>query len=197
VATAAWHRLGHLERQQYATGCYAGAEGFSAQGRSLREFERLGPILDLAGAPQRCVDRRRVPASAAGLLDPPNVRAVADVRRNTDQQIGEPQARGGSSGPTCWRQWQAGWHKYLPLPSVGQAARHPEHIARLGCPEHTGLGSDLDGGLTPENTPAGINTVSDVTLILGQLEQDGWTAEQVAGFAGRNWWRFFAGALPA
>jgi membrane dipeptidase len=128
-----------------------------------------------------------------------NARAVAEVQRNlSDWQIGELARRGGVIGLNLLAPMvQAGWRQDMPLPSIGETTRHPEHIAGLVGPEYTGLGSDLDGGLMPDNTPAGIDSVTDLTLILDQLAQDGWTAEQVAGFAGRNWWRFFADALPA
>ena len=83
------------------------------------------------------------------------------------------------------------------MPALAEAVDHVEHIAGLAGAEHVGFGSDLDGGLTPANTPEGIERVQDLHLVLAELRRRGWSEAAVAGFAGRNWWRFFEQHLPA
>ncbi len=127
-----------------------------------------------------------------------NAREVASHQRNlTDAQLRELAQRRSVIGLNLLASLvETGWRRGMPLPPVSAAVRHTEHIARLVGPEHTGLGSDLDGGLTPDNTPAGIDTVSDLPLIFAELAAGGWDEEKLAGFAGHNWWRFFQASLP-
>jgi membrane dipeptidase len=90
-----------------------------------------------------------------------------------------------------------GWKRGDPLPAVEAAIEHVEYLAALTGPDHVGIGADLAGGLTPENTPAGINRVTDLPLLGQALGRRGWRSTAVQGFMGANWWRFFERSLPA
>ncbi len=195
VASITWNG-----KNSFASGCYSDGLGLTPEGFALLgEYERLGLILDLSHLNDAGIanvfERYRGPLCATHS----NARKVADHQRNlTDPQIAEIARRGGVMGLNLLAPLvQSGWRKGDDLPPIRQAARHLEHIAGLVGHEFTGLGSDLDGGLTPDNTPEGVETISDLPLVLDALSQAGWNAEQLAGCAGRNWWRFFATSLPA
>lgn len=187
-------------KNRFASGCFSDGLGLTTEGLELLgEFQRLGMILDIShlndGGIADVFQRYDGPLCASHS----NARTVADHQRNlTDGQIREVARRGGVMGLNLLAPLvQAGWRKGDDPPPLVQAARHIEHIANLAGHDHTGLGSDLDGGLTPDNTPAGIETVSDLPLVLEELARAGWDAGQLAGCAGRNWWRFFAESLPS
>lgn len=184
----------------FASGCYSDGAGLTAQGYELLgEFQRLGLILDLAHLNDAGIADVFRHYEGPVCATHSNAREIADHQRNlTNHQLQELARRQGVVGLNMLAPLvQAGWRKDDALPALHQAAKHVEHIARLIGPEHTGLGSDLDGGLTPQNTPAGIETVSDLPLIFGELAEQGWDEDDLEGFAGRNWWGFFERALPA
>lgn len=194
IASLTWNG-----KNMFASGCHSDTAGLSPRGLELiAEFERLGMILDLSHL------------NDAGIADAfehfggflcsthSNARHVADHQRNlTNSQLQELAARGAVIGLNLLASLvRSGWRRGMELPSIDEAARHTEHIARLIGPEHAGLGSDLDGGLTPDNTPVGIESVADLPLVIAELAAAGWDEEDLAGFAGRNWWRFFEASLP-
>jgi membrane dipeptidase len=55
-----------------------------------------------------------------------------------------------------------------------------------------GIGSDLDGGLGADETPAELETAADLVKI-----SDVVPADARAGVLGENWLRFLREALPA
>ncbi len=73
----------------------------------------------------------------------------------------------------------------------GAFRRHAHHIASLVGWAHVGIGSDLDGGLGREESPAEIDTIADLGKI-GEVVP----AEHAAAVLGGNWIRFLAAVLP-
>ena len=69
--------------------------------------------------------------------------------------------------------------------------RHAEHIAGLAGWEHIGIGSDLDGGLGLEESPAEINTVADLAQVA-----DAVPAEAREKVLSTNWLNFLHRSLP-
>ena len=184
---------------RYGSGCFSDGKGLTPLGlKLLQEYARLGMILDLA---HLC---------DAGIADVfqyyhgplcsthSNARALCPHERNlTDAQAREIAQRGGVIGLNLLAHFiQPGYRNGDPQPPFELALRHVEHLAQLCGPAHVGIGSDLDGGLTPDNTPLGIDSDTDLPRLGAGLAAHGWPAGEVQGFNGANWWRFFEQHLP-
>lgn len=185
---------------RYASGCFGDGRGLSPLGRELlSEFRRLGVILDLSHLTDQGVEDVLSSYDGAVVATHSNSRALCQHERNlTDAQIREIGARDGVIGLNLLASFiTTGWQTGNPLPQISAALAHTERIAELIGWERVGLGSDLDGGLTPQNTPEGIDTIRDVSKLFECLLQRGLERTAVAGFAGANWRRFFERSLPA
>jgi microsomal dipeptidase-like Zn-dependent dipeptidase len=185
---------------RYASGCFSDAKGLTPLGlRLLGEFERLGMILDLAHLCDAGIadvfQRYHGPLCSTHS----NARAVCAHERNlTDPQAQEVARRGGVIGLNLLAHFvQPGYRTGDPQPPLETALRHVEHLAALCGNEHVGIGSDLDGGLTPDNTPLGIDRAEDLPRLGQGLAARGWSSAAVQGFNGGNWWRFLEQHLPA
>ena len=187
-------------RNRFASGTFSDGLGLTDEGRQLlAEMQRLGMILDLAHLSDNGI------AEALSLFDGPlcsthsNSRAITHHERNlTDEFAREIAQRGGVMGLNLLAPFiHQGWKSGDPQPSLEAALRHVEYIAGRFGPASVGIGSDLDGGLTPENTPEGINRVDELLLLGEGLAARGWPAEDVEAFNGGNWWRFLERSLPA
>jgi membrane dipeptidase len=185
---------------RYASGCFSDGKGLTPLGlRLLAEFERLGMVLDLAHLCDAGIadvfQRYRGPLCSTHS----NARAVCAHERNlTDAQARELAARGGVIGLNLLAHFiQPGYRTGDPQPPLELALRHVEHLAALCGKQQVGIGSDLDGGLTPDNTPLGLDRAEDLPRLGAGLAARGWNAAEVQGFSGANWWRFFEQALPA
>ena len=184
---------------QYAGGCFGDGRGVSATGHQLlKEIERLGMVLDLAHLNEVSI------GDALGAFHGPvcsshsNARAMSGHERNlTDPHAREIAARGGVIGLNLLAPLVVeGWRRGMALPTVAAAIDHVAYLAGLVGDGHVGLGTDLDGGLTPENTPRRINRINDLPLLADELRARDWPADAVARFMGRNWWDFFERSLP-
>lgn len=69
--------------------------------------------------------------------------------------------------------------------------RHAEHIARIAGWTHVGIGSDLDGGLGREESPAEIDTVADLYKI-----EEVVPAAACEAVLSTNWLNFLRRSLP-
>lgn len=186
-------------RNRFASGTFSDGSGLSSLGiELLREFENLGMILDLAHLNDRGIMDVFSKSQASLCSTHANARALAQIERNmTDWQIRELAARRGMIGlvllaPFITQPWRIGDDQ----PSLELALDHVEYVASLAGRELVGLGSDLDGGLTPQNTPLGINDVRDLRLVVEGMGRRGWGASAQAGLAGWNWWDFLERSLP-
>ena len=187
-------------RNRYASGTFSDGAGLSPAGFDmLREFEQLGMILDLAHLNDRGISDVLSNFRAPLCSTHANARALAGIERNlTDWQIREIAARRGVIGhvllaPFIIQPWRIG----DPQPPLELCLDHIEHVAGIIGRNGIGIGSDLDGGLTVENTPQGINDVRDLQLLLDGMRKRGWSGQDVAGLAGINWWNFLERSLPA
>jgi membrane dipeptidase len=78
--------------------------------------------------------------------------------------------------------------KAMTLEAVGA---HAKHIADLVGWHRVGVGSDLDGGLGADETPAELDTIADLHRVADVVPP-----EARAGVLGENWLRFLTNALP-
>ncbi len=184
---------------RYASGCFSDGKGLTPLGlRLLQEYSRLGMILDLAHLCDAGIADVFQHYQGPICSTHSNARAVCHHERNlTDPQAQEIARRRGVIGLNLLAHFiQPGYRNGDPQPPFEQALRHVEHLADLCGKEHVGIGSDLDGGLTPDNTPVGIDRDIDLPRLGQGLAAHGWSAAEVAGFNGANWWRFLEQHLP-
>lgn len=79
----------------------------------------------------------------------------------------------------------------IDLGTVGDVARHIEHIARVGGVDHVGIGGDFDG---MEATPQGLEDVSCYPAITAELLSRGWAEPDIRKILGENALRVLAEA---
>jgi len=195
--------IAHYGRSQHAYG--TGVCGpLSAAGIALlRQFERLGMILD---ATHLCDQSM---AQALDIFDGPvlashhNCRAlVPGDRQLTDEQIKRLIARGGVIG-TAFDAWMLypGWIRGKTQPAVVRmdaVADHIDHVCQLaGNVRHSAIGTDLDGGFGTEQTPRDLGTIADLQKLAGILASRGYGDADIDLIFHGNWLRFFGDALPA
>jgi microsomal dipeptidase-like Zn-dependent dipeptidase len=195
MASLTWYGNNH-----FASGTAGDRQGLKPLGAELiREFERLGLIFDLAHLNDAGISDvfSRFPELTV-CASHSNSRTITPHERNlTDDQAREIARRGGVIGLNLLGNLiRTGWHKGDPQPPLSAATDHPLYLARLLGPQYVGIGADLDGGLTPDNTPLGIDRIDHLPLLGADLRARGMSEEQVAGFMGGNWWHFFERCLP-
>lgn len=188
-----------------------GAEGIAPIGRELvKRMDELGVVHDASHLSWRAMDDlfaltdRLVIAShsnCSALLEWPARGATQGTKPNErhlrDEHIKEigREGRGGGGviGLNLVRNFiRSGLKRDDPndRPSVMEAARHVDHIAAvMGHKRGVGLGSDLDGGITRNDIPAGIDSHQDMGLILDDLRKLNWHLRDVDAFAWGNWAR--------
>ena len=124
-----------------------------------------------------------------------NARALVDTDRQlSDAMISAIAERDGVIGLNLYNHFlKAAWDPESRLPQVTLAdvKAHAEHIAGVAGWRHLGIGTDLDGGLGRDESPAELDTIADLAL-LGSIAPP---AEQ-AGFLGGNWLRLLRESLP-
>jgi membrane dipeptidase len=82
--------------------------------------------------------------------------------------------------------------------SAVHIADHIDYICQLtGSASYAGIGTDFDGGLGLEDTPAGLDSVADLQLIGTELARRGFGQQDVEAVLGGNWLAFLRRALPA
>jgi membrane dipeptidase len=194
VASLTWNG-----QNRYACGTFGIDTGLTALGiELLAEFNRLGMILDVSHLSDRSLAEVFEHYDGPICATHSNSRSVAESPRNLlDSQAQELARRGGVAGLNLLASFvRGGWKDGDPLPPVSEAGDHVEYLCGLIGHDAVGLGSDLDGGLTPANTPEGIDRIDHLRLLFDDLRARGWDEARLAGFAGRNWWHFFERVLP-
>lgn len=206
---AAWWDLGlrsvnlvHYGKSRYAVG--TGDDGpLTADGvLLLEEFEKLGMILDATHLSDTSFFEALDRFSGPVLASHNNCRSlVADGRQFSDRQIQMLIERDAVIGVAldAWM-LSPGWIR-------GQSSRdqvaldavvdHIDHICQLaGSSEHAAIGSDLDGGFGTEQTPLGLDRISDLQKLDGILQERGYSNEAIDDIFHGNWLRFFRRSLP-
>ena len=77
-------------------------------------------------------------------------------------------------------------------------ADHIDHLCQLaGYSRHAAIGSDLDGGFGTEQTPVGMDRISDLQDLGEILARRGYSDPTIDDIFHGNWLRFFLKNLPA
>ncbi len=189
--------LAHYGPSAYAMG--TGGDGpLTAGGRELlKEFDRLGLILDLVHTADTALDQALDIYTRPVFISHGNCRTlVAHDRQISDRQIQAVAARGGVIGSVL-DEWMLvpDYHRdardraHASLESV---ADHIDHVCSLtGSSRHAAIGSDLDGGFGTEQTPEGLETIADLQGIAEILQRRGYADADIDAVFYGNWLRFF------
>jgi membrane dipeptidase len=194
--------LVHYGKSRYAVG--TGDDGpLSPDGiLLLEEFEKLGMILDTTHLSDTSFFQSLDRFSGPVLASHNNCRAlVPDGRQFSDRQIRLLIDRDAVIGVALdawmlapgWKRGQSS-RDAVPLETV---ADHIDHICQLaGDWRHAAIGSDLDGGFGTEQTPLGLDRISDLQKLDGILQERGYANEAIDDIFHGNWLRFFRRSLP-
>lgn len=194
--------LAHYGPSAYAMG--TGGDGpLTAEGVELvREFDRLGIVLDLVHTGDTAVAQALDIYTRPVFVSHGNCRAlVPNDRQMSDGQIRQIAARNGVLGVVldCWmisKEYERGQPREK-NPGLEHLALHVDHICQItGSSDHVGIGSDLDGGFGYEQTPLEVTNIQHLQQFGDILSQRGYTDETIDAIFHGNFLRFFRETLP-
>jgi membrane dipeptidase len=195
--------LAHYGKSHYAVG--TGDSGpLTEKGVALlREFDRLGMILDLTHSSDPSFFQALDVFSGPVLASHNNCRAlVPGDRQYSDEQIRRLIARDAVIGVVfdAWMlypNWEVG-KTSREVVSLDAVLNHIDHICQLaGNTRHVAIGTDLDGGFGTEEVPTGFETIADLQKLAPLLLSRGYSEQQVDAIFHGNWLRFLREHLPA
>ncbi len=175
--------------------------GLTDLGRALvKRMDELNVVHDLSHLSQRSVDELLTSTDKPVMASHSNSRALmgdqdslANQRHLNDETIAEIARRGGVIGLNLLGDFITPNMEKKQRASIADCVRHIEHVCEVtNSRAHIALGSDMDGGFGADGLPEGINTPSDLILLTQALSEQGWSDEEIAGFAHGNWDRFWA-----
>lgn len=193
IGMAWWHH------SRYAGGNGTPGHGLTQLGKELvPRIDELGVVHDLSHLSQKSTDQMLEMTDATVMASHSNCRSLLEPdneRHLTDATIREIGRRGGIVGLNLVRNFiRAGLDRNDPndRPSVAEAINHVEHVCELmGHRQGVALGSDMDGGITANDLPRGVDRPRDLARLAEELRDRGWSDAEVAGFAWGNWARFW------
>lgn len=170
--------------------------GLSSLGRELlREMDRLNMILDVTHLAEQTFWDALGEFSGHLWASHHNCRAlVDDPRQLSDQQIKALADRQAVIGVAfdVWMvapHWKRGitTHADVQGADLNGLADHVDHVCQLlGTVQHTGIGSDLDGGFGSEQTPAGLDTIGDLDKFMAILDRRGYSDADLRAICHEN-----------
>jgi len=184
-----FHRLGvrmvglvHSLRNELADGVadHRTGGGLSELGvQAVEELDRLGVLIDISHLSDAGFRDLLEVAKGPVMASHSNARAVCDHPRNmTDEMIREMADRGGVTGMNFAPGFVHPIHA-----TVQGVVDHVDHIVALVGPDHVGLGSDFDG---IPYTPEGLEDVTRMPGITGELVERGYSEEDIRKILGGN-----------
>ncbi|MFO0953410.1 MAG: membrane dipeptidase [Isosphaeraceae bacterium] len=204
-----WYDLGlraigitHYGPNRYGGGTRSEA-GLAVEGLALlKNIEKLGIALDMTHLSDRAFLQAADSFGGRVLASHQNARKFCDWQRQfSDEQIKTVVSRGGVIGVACDTvMLQPGWVRGVSIPTVTieSIADNVDHICQIaGNARQAGIGSDLDGGYGAEQTPADLDTITDLQKLGGILSNRGYSDSDVAAVFHGNFLRFFSEVLPA
>lgn len=186
------------EDNQWAAGAKH-RKGLKPAGRELlRKMRELGMVLDVSHlSHQSFADVMEAWDGPVCATHSNPASVCAGFRNLLDEELEELRRREAVVGVLMYNMFlEDGWRDGQPLTPLGKVGEHVLYLLdRLG-ENGVGIGSDFDGGLTPKNTPEGINTVADLRLVAEELARRGVADDIVQKVMGGNWFRFLQRHLP-
>lgn len=195
--------LAHYGKSRYAVG--TGEDGpLTPEGvQLLKEFDNLGMILDATHLSDTSFFQALEIYQGPVLASHNNCRAlVPDGRQFSDEQIRLLIDRDAVIGAAL-DAWMLvpGWVRGQTQREVVQLEAlcdHIDHVCQLaGDSRHAAIGSDLDGGFGTEQTPVGMDRISDLQDLARLLDRRGYSESAIDDVFHGNWLRFFRKNLPA
>ncbi|MDB5299777.1 MAG: Membrane dipeptidase [Phycisphaerales bacterium] len=205
-----WWNLGlravgpaHYGRGHYAYGTAVSGPLSDRGVELLREFERVGMILDATHLCDESMAQALDNFGGKVLASHHNCRAlVPGDRQLADEQIKRLIQRNAVIGVAldAWMLYP-NWVRGQTKPEVvglSAVADHIDHVCQIaGSTRHSAIGSDLDGGFGIEQTPRDLNTIADLQKLGGILGSRGYSEADIDLIFHGNWLGFFRDALPA
>ncbi|MDR3620546.1 MAG: membrane dipeptidase [Paludisphaera borealis] len=195
--------LAHYGPSRYAMGTGGDGPLTSSGVELLKEFERLGMILDATHLSDTSFFQALDIFSGPVLASHNNCRAIVPGQRQfSDEQLKLLIERGAVIGAAfdAWMLYP-GWVRGKTQPEVvglEAAADHVDHICQLaGDSRHVAIGSDLDGGFGTEQTPRDLTRISDLQKLEAVFASRGYSEQAIDDVFHGNWLRFFRKHLPA
>ena len=167
----------------------------------LANIEKLGMALDMTHLSDKAFWQVAERFGGRVLASHQNARKFCDWQRQfSDEQLKFVIERNGVIGVACDAvMLEPGWVRGQSKPqmTMERVVENIDHVCQLaGNCQHSGIGSDLDGGYGFEQTPADLNTIADLQKIPELLDRRGYKPEDVEAIMHANWLRFFAQVLP-
>lgn len=174
-------------------GGVADRHGLTRDGQALfAEMRRLHVVPDVSHLTPVAFDSVMEPDEDLVVASHSNAAALCDHPRNlTDEQIRRIAARDGLVGIVLYNPFLG--EGTITLDTV---VAHIDHMVSLVGADHVGIGSDLDGGFTTNDTPEGIDSVADLPRIGDALLARGYAHGDVEKILAQNWIRVLRRALP-
>ena len=192
----------HYGRSHYAYGTGVSGSLGSAGRDLLKEFDRVGMILDVTHLCDQSMDEALEIFAGPVLASHHNCRSlVPGDRQLTDEQIKRLGKRGAVIG-TALDAWMLfpGWERGETQPEVVGLSAVVDHLERVcqltGSIHHAAIGSDLDGGFGTEQTPRDLNTIADLQKLSDILSSRNFSDADIDLIFHGNWLRFFRKSLP-
>ncbi len=124
-------------------------------------------------------------------------------RQHTDEQMKEVIRRGGVIGAAfdAWMlvpDWKRGISNPIDLKcNLEKVIDQIVYVCTLaGNTNHSGIGSDLDGGYGREQSPYDVQSICDLQLLIEKLMKRGFTNADIEKIMHRNWINLFLHSLP-
>jgi membrane dipeptidase len=192
----------HYGRSHYAVGTGFDGPLTDAGVELLKEFMRIGMILDVTHLSDTSFAQALEIYSGPMVASHHNSRAlVPNQRQLTDDQIKLLIQRGAIIGAAfdAWMLYP-NWERRVTQPSVVGIDAAADHIDRIcqsaGNTSHCAFGTDLDGGFGTEQTPRDLDTITDVHKLEEILGKRGYKDFDLDAIFFGNALRFFSNALP-
>ena len=168
----------------------------------LANIEALGIALDMTHLSDPAFKQVADKFGGRVLASHQNARKFCDWQRQfSDEQLQFVIDRKGVIGVACDAvMLQEGWIRGVSRPEVTmeRLVDNIDHICQLaGNAKHVGIGSDLDGAYGKEQTPADLDTISDLQRIPDLLRGRNYSEADVEGIMHGTWIRFFSETLPS
>ncbi|MBT5017317.1 MAG: peptidase M19, partial [Planctomicrobium sp.] len=169
----------------------------------LKEMDKVGMLLDATHLSDQSFWQAMDIFEGPILASHHNCRAlVPGDRQLDDKQIKELISRGAVIGAAFdnWMIKPDYIKKVTPAETVSMedVVNHIDHVCQLaGNTNHSGIGTDLDGGFGKEQCPGDLDTIADLTTIAEILDSRNYSTEDIEKIMSKNFIQFFERSLPS
>ena len=191
--------LAHFGKSKYACGTGSSGPLTDAGRELLKEFERIGMILDVSHLTDQSFDEALDRFSGPVIASHTNCRAlVPGDRQLDDRQMKRLIERDAVIGAVM-DAWMLvpGWVLGKSKPDNVKLSLVADHIDRVcqiaGDTRHAAIGTDMGG---TNHMPSDLKTTADLHRIATSLEQRGYESSAIDDIFHYNWLRFFEKWLP-